>query len=335
MFSIQPISLRWLLRFIAALVLFANLAPRASALVSLTSEEAEIVDLMMNSPGQRRAGIQLDPILTRVARERAVDMAARNYFDHINPDGNGPNFLVKQAGYTLPASWSTSRTANNIESISAGYGTAAEAWQAWMQSAPHKTHLLALDDFYVNQTSCGVGVVHDARSTYKVYWVVITAPPMAAKNGAEQLDGAHFISQSVPGTLNPGDRVEVTITFQNIGTTTWSEAAQVRLASESPEDNRTWGLDRVFLAAPVASGGEVIFRFTIVAPSTAGTYDFQWRLLREGADSFGEFTPRIRVTVGVPAPPAPQYSAASYRPADSSSGDSKGKKSKKKKKKKK
>ena len=263
-------------------------------------------------------------------------MAARNYFDHTNPDGNGPNFLVKQAGYTLPNWWDGSRAANNIESISAGYETAAAAWEGWMQSPPHKTHLLALDDFYRNQTSCGVGVVRDPRSSYKVYWVVITAPPMSAQSGAESLDGAHFISQSVPGSLSPGEQVEVTITFQNIGTTTWSEGTQVRLASESPEDNRTWGLDRVFLAAPVASGGEVALRFTIVAPSTAGTYDFQWRMLREGVDSFGEFTPKVRLKVGVSTPPpsAPQYVAASSPPGDSSSGHSKGKKKGKKKKKK-
>lgn len=337
MIIIQFAPLLRLLRIITALIFLTAVAPQASALVSLTSEEAEIVDLMMNSAGQGRVGIQLDPILTRVARERAADMAARNYFSHTNPDGNGPNYLVKQAGYTLPNWWDSSRSANNIESISAGYETAAAAWQAWMQSLPHKTHLLALDDFYGNQTSCGVGVVHDPLSTYKVYWVVITAPPMSSPKSAEALDGAHFISQSVPGTLSPGETVEVTITFQNIGNTTWSEAAQVRLASESPEDNRIWGRDRVFLPASVASGADVTLRFTVVAPSIAGTYDFQWRMLREGANSFGEFTPKVRLVVAVSTPPpsAPQYAAASYPTADSSSGDSKSKKKGKKKKKKK
>lgn len=157
-------------------LLLACLPVRA---LTLTPEEQKIANYLVNASGQHRDRSQMHPDdrLIQVARARAMDMAKRNYFDHVNPDGYGPNYLVRQTGYQLPSFWSTSKSANNIESIEAGYMTAEDAWSGWMASSPHKTHLLALDSFYRDQTSYGVGHYYDAKSKYKHYWVVITAPP--------------------------------------------------------------------------------------------------------------------------------------------------------------
>ena len=46
---------------------------------------------------------------------RALDMAVRGYESHVNPDGFGPNYLVRQAGYPLSSTYSSSLTANSIE----------------------------------------------------------------------------------------------------------------------------------------------------------------------------------------------------------------------------
>jgi List-Bact-rpt repeat protein/cysteine-rich secretory family protein len=162
-----------------SLALLAATGERALA-QALAPEEQAIASFMASDPSQHRPFLKLDPILEQVARARAKDMAVRNYVAHVNPDGFGPNYLVRQAGYQLPAWWGTSPTDNFIESISAGYTTASDAWQAWMGSTPHRTHLLALDPFYANQTSYGVGFYYDPSSTYQYYWVVITAPPQPA-----------------------------------------------------------------------------------------------------------------------------------------------------------
>ena len=143
----------------------------------LNSQEQRVATLLTNASGQQRPFVQVDPILSRVARARAADMARRHYFAHVNPDGHGPNYLVREAGYTLPASYDQSPSANSIESAAAGDTSADGAWSTWMGSAPHKKHLLGQDPFYAAQTSLGVGYYYDANSEYQHYWVVLTAPP--------------------------------------------------------------------------------------------------------------------------------------------------------------
>ena len=144
--------------------------------------ELELAKLLVESPGQRRprAAMQRDETLSRVARARAVDMAKRRYFSHENPDGVGPNFLVQQARYPLPAHYRTDARGNNVESIGCGHRSVAAAWEGWMKSAGHKRHLLATDDFYQDQTRYGIGVHEDADSPFVRYYVVITAPPPEA-----------------------------------------------------------------------------------------------------------------------------------------------------------
>lgn len=147
----------------------------------LADEEQELANHLVGDRGQQRNSrrMVLDPVLTAIARGRAADMAKRRYFSHTDPDGNGPNILARSAGYALPSSWCRSRAENFIESISAGQATAEEAWEAWMRSPTHRTHLLAHSSFYRDQTNFGIGFFSDPESPYRHYWVVITAPPVS------------------------------------------------------------------------------------------------------------------------------------------------------------
>jgi len=157
----------------------ATAAASAADAVSLTAAEQDLANRLTGDKGQRRSTSEmvLDPILTSVARARAADMAKRRYFSHVDPDGCGPNYLARAAGYALPSGWGNRRSDNFVESIGAGYPTPSAAWEAWMRSAPHRTHLLASKSFYRNQTSFGIGVCFDPHSPFRTYWVIITAPP--------------------------------------------------------------------------------------------------------------------------------------------------------------
>jgi hypothetical protein len=146
----------------------------------LNPQEQQIADYMAGDSKQGRAFLTLDPILAGVARARATDMAKRHYFAHVNPDGVAANYLVAQAGYKLPDWWGTERDANYIESIAAGYSTASAAWNGWMDSPDHRTHILGLNSFYASETSYGIGYYYDSSSDNKYYWVIITAPPQPA-----------------------------------------------------------------------------------------------------------------------------------------------------------
>lgn len=139
------------------------------------AEEAAVADLFAHDPGQTRTGITCSPVLAEVARARAEDMARRHYFNHTNPDGFGPNYLATQAGFRLPSYYSRESDGNNIESIAAGVASPADVWSVWMASDAHRSHLLADNGFYREQTEIGVGYFNDPTSEYGHYWVILTA----------------------------------------------------------------------------------------------------------------------------------------------------------------
>ena len=165
--------------FIGILITIFLLLPNRALATVLTREEQSLAWHLVGDSAQHRARgeMELDPILTAVARARAEDLATRRYFSHVNPDGHGPNHLIRAAGYELPPSWGMNRTDNCVESIGAGYGTAEDAWAGWMKSSSHRGHLLALQSFYRNQTSYGVGFYSEPGSPHRTYWVILTAPP--------------------------------------------------------------------------------------------------------------------------------------------------------------
>jgi hypothetical protein len=138
-------------------------------------QEQQLAALMASDPGQQRPSLTFHPILAQVARERAQDMVDRRYFSHTNPDGFGPNYLVRQAGYVLPSFYGTARDANNVESIAAGKSSASMTWAQWMDSDDHKRHLLGTVSFFAEQIEYGIG--YACGGPYGHYWVVITAKP--------------------------------------------------------------------------------------------------------------------------------------------------------------
>lgn len=140
-------------------------------------EEREVGRMLEQDPGQERDRIVYNPVLARVARQRAQDMAARNYFNHTDPDGLGANTHVTRAGYRLPDNYDRSPAGNNIESIGGGYQSPWEAWQGLVNSKDHRTHLLGLQAFYREQSEYGVGYARAPDSEFEHYWVVLIAKP--------------------------------------------------------------------------------------------------------------------------------------------------------------
>src|SRR3990170_34696 len=114
-------------------------------------------------------------------------------------------------------------------------------------------------------------------------------------------NAALFIAQSVPDSMAPGQSATVSITMLNVGTTTWTTAEGYRLGTESPRDNTLWtGSTRVELPVTVHPWEEATFAFSITAPSAAGDYDFQWRMVQDPVEWFGAFTPPVAIRVAHP-----------------------------------
>jgi uncharacterized protein YkwD len=158
-----------------AVVMASGVADSTRCEGLLSEGESVLARLFEGDRRQRRTDMRCDPVLSRVARAKALDMGRRRYFDHVTPDRVGPNELVERAGYLLPDNYNRRRGANNIEAISAGYETAEQAWNGWTRSRSHRPLVLGLDQFFVQQTHYGVGYARASSSRYQHYWVLITA----------------------------------------------------------------------------------------------------------------------------------------------------------------
>ncbi len=124
---------------------------------------------------------------------------------------------------------------------------------------------------------------------------------LLAASAAYAGNNAQFISQSVPARLAPGQVSSVSVTMKNTGTTTW-DYSWYKLSAQNPYDNTVWfGDTRAYLpyGTYVAPGQQVTFNFNITAPSTAGIYNFQWKMIQEFTEVFGEITPNKAITVSV------------------------------------
>ena len=111
-------------------------------------------------------------------------------------------------------------------------------------------------------------------------------------------DDATFVSQSVPTSMTAGQSYSAWVTMRNSGTTTWTSDVY-RLGSQNPQDNTRWGTSRIYLPAgtTVPPGSDYTFYFTVTAPSTANSYNFQWRMVKDPGQWFGAFTDNAVVNV--------------------------------------
>jgi hypothetical protein len=249
------------------------------AAVSLNSEEQKLAQLLTTDSGQRRdrSKMYADERLCQVARSRAMDMAKRRYFDHVNPDGQGPNYLVRQAGYPLPSYYSTSKSANNVESIGCGYSGASACWSGWMGSSSHKTHLLATDPFYRDQTAYGVGYYYESGSPYGRYYVIITAPPAGdTLSITSPTSGARVVTN------------QMTVTGQVSGA---DSVAQMVYRLENTAGTGSWQ------PLPVPSGSGVSNWSTNVGGLALGTNTVRVRTLNSSGSVMKEAARSVRLAV--------------------------------------
>lgn len=124
--------------------------------------------------------LKWNEILAKVAEERAMDMAKQRYFSHVNTEGYGVNYLLNEAGYTIPQSWYKDKSSNYFESIQAGADSGIDAIKdliidKGIPGKGHRKHLLGLSNFYRGMTDIGIGFVKSPGGQYRSYVCVLIA----------------------------------------------------------------------------------------------------------------------------------------------------------------
>jgi len=126
--------------------------------------------------------------------------------------------------------------------------------------------------------------------------------PVNIANACPLPNDAIFKKQTVSTVMIAGQTQTVSVKMKNVGTNTWTSDGAYRLISQSPQNNTTWGVSRIALnpTDAIASGQAKLFTFTITAPSTAGIYNFQWKMFQIGFGGFGVASPNIPISVVLP-----------------------------------
>src|SRR5262249_26352183 len=107
---------------------------------------------------------------------------------------------------------------------------------------------------------------------------------------------AQFVKQTVPTSLQPGQKFAVSVSWVNSGTTPWSFNTLVSIGTQNPPNNLTWGGYRVPLTGVVVTQGqEFDATFLAFAPSTPGVYNFQLQMIKEDVGFFGDKSPNVAI----------------------------------------
>jgi uncharacterized protein YkwD len=110
------------------------------------------------------APLKMNASLHCAARVHSKDMADRNYFDHVNPEGESPFVRIDRAGYGGYAAAG--------ENIAAGTDTPEATVMGWLASDGHCANMLSPE-----YTEIGVGA-YEGPGDYVYYWTQTFARPL-------------------------------------------------------------------------------------------------------------------------------------------------------------
>jgi uncharacterized protein YkwD len=176
-------------------VLDASLCARTKATVDKLEAQAayEYLNKVRRSPKDFSKEIKLNlssvkamPLLVwndtlaQVAEARATDMAEKDYFAHVNKQGEAVNIQLNRAGYVLQKEFLKNKKENSFESIAFGPATGVEAIQGLIldkgiNPPNHRKHLLGMTPFWANCYDCGIGFVRTDNPKKPTYICVIIA----------------------------------------------------------------------------------------------------------------------------------------------------------------
>jgi RHS repeat-associated protein len=133
-----------------------------------------------------------------------------------------------------------------------------------------------------------------------VTWFGALTPNVAVTVAAPQpRNDAQVIGQSAPSQMASGKSYTVSVTLKNTGTTTWKSADSYILGAQNPQDSSLWNSGRVTLGATVAPGQQYTFNFPVTAPAP-GSYNMQWKMVREYVEWFGGTSSSPVTVAGAP-----------------------------------
>jgi uncharacterized protein YkwD len=123
----------------------------------LRALEAQV--LVLVNQEREKVGVPslaLSQELGDAARRHSRDMATHNFLSHFGSDGSDPDTRIKDAGYQF---------LETGEDCAAGFTSAEEAVNGWMNSAGHRETLLR-----PTLKEIGIAIEYNANTDFGSYW---------------------------------------------------------------------------------------------------------------------------------------------------------------------
>jgi len=210
---------------------------------------------------------------------RVGSMNASSWYSGAHDGCNSSSMGFSNMGYYHPPynqAYTTAQKNANMDCI---------AWRMPSGWSPHGSGTYCgnsvgtLDGHYkVKATACpGDGIIPQIQSVRDG----------VGSRRTSAVNNAAVVSSSYPSTVTVGQTFSATVTMNNNGTTSWVNANGHNLGSQNPQDNARWGMGRVGFAGTISPGQNGAFTFNCTAPTTAGSYAFDWKMVQDGVAWFG------------------------------------------------
>ncbi len=183
----------FLILAVFSLSAFDSLLLRSDSLAAVIS--SVLVDL---ANGDRNTdslgGLTISPVLEAAAQAKADDMATKEYFAHISPDGKNSWYWFKEAGYSFSYAG---------ENLAVDFSDSVDVEKAWMNSPSHRANILN-----GNFTEIGIATAkgfYQGRST--TFVVQMFGTPASAANSVRTITSpteptAPAVAVSIPTTAS-------------------------------------------------------------------------------------------------------------------------------------
>lgn len=274
--------------------------------------------------------LHVNAALTAAAQAKAQHMLTKEYFAHTAPDGKRFWEWIQVAGYE----YSTAG-----ENLAMDFTTAESVQNALMASPTHRANIVkpiyqdigiavVQGQFQGRQTTILVEeygaplklvakVDHAAAPVVQQQTVQPPATPRVQGTTAQAPMFAATVTGQSATTIElaPGVSKTESVTFQNTGTTTWSESDThfIALNATDPAGRTSVFFDSSWIApyrptrlhgADVKPGENATLMVTFHAPSTPGTYTEDFALVAENLTWIDGSATRFTIRVKEPTPVA-------------------------------
>ena len=169
--------------------------------------------LLAETNGERTANhesaLQINQQLAAAAQAKANDMAKRDYWSHVTPDGKQPWSFIDSAGYHYQSAG---------ENLAYGFGSSDQVISAWMHSPEHRANILNAN--YQEVGFATANAAHYQGNGPETIVVAIYANPVNAANVSAVVNNTPVQTSTA---IQPVSRLQL------ITTATWLEVLMAAL----------------------------------------------------------------------------------------------------------